>query len=965
MEPEVLPRFSSSPPPLEDGLDDEDDFGDFGAFSGVPSSASFSEFATPTTFNQTAALSASSPPALLVRAPPGATEASKANGEPPKANGEPPKANGVLPGRTERAPLTNEPLTNEPLTNEPLTNEPLTNETLTNEPLTNEPLTNEPLTNEPLTNEPLTNEPLTNEPLTNGFLGSGPPSQEATPPEDDFADFAAFSGGQTASDGAGRDQRGHAPQEQGHAPQERGHAPQEQGHAPQEQGEQGHAPQEQGHAPQERGHAPQEQGKQGHAPQERGHAPQEQGYAPQEQGHAPQEQGHAPQEQGHAPQERGHAPQEQGHAPQEQGKQGHAPQEQGHAPDGTPGGSRTGSPCPRGSSPLRDGALNGGEALAGVGGELSPDDKGSETETSLGRPLSADALEEFADASTPGSAPLGGGAASPEEDGNDFADFGDAAGGETGFADFQQLDVQRPPSPMDANQDSTRQDGARQDGGEQDGARHDGGELDGALHDGGELDGARHDGGGQDGARHDGGELDGARHDGGELDGARHDGGGQDGARHDGGELDGARHDGGELDGARHDGGEQDDARHDGGKQDSARNNGGERDGAQQDGGELEDDFGDFNSPRFQSGAEDGAGFPGSDSFGNFSCAQDGELENGEQNGGGEQDDGGGWNAFGETPGAEEEESWAEFTEPSGAERREEEAVTKETSSMDQQTVSLAGRLEKLFQISFPPSAPRDQPEQRVASLQILLEPPQNQPEGGGPCRRARGGVWAQLQDIHEALGLRYQWGGSHCNKKLLCCLGIDTRNILFTGQKKQPVIVPMYAAGLGMLEPTKQPAPPVSAAELIASIATSPPPPPPGSPPDPVQEALPPVQFDWSSSGLTNPLDASGGSSLLNLDFFGPVEDLVSSSSPSIPGVDPELYELTTVQLDPSSRVADAFARLMSTMETTSTRRSRREEPQGAEPLSEEASAVIGSLPDLSFMQAKVLMFPSTLTAR
>lgn len=38
---------------------------------------------------------------------------------------------------------------------------------------------------------------------------------------------------------------------------------------------------------------------------------------------------------------------------------------------------------------------------------------------------------------------------------------------------------------------------------------------------------------------------------------------------------------------------------------------------------------------------------------------------------------------------------------------------------------------------------------------------------------------------------------------------------------------------------------------------------------------------------------------------------------------MDPELYELTTAKLDagaPSSRVADAFARLMSTMEKTST---------------------------------------------
>lgn len=119
--------------------------------------------------------------------------------------------------------------------------------------------------------------------------------------------------------------------------------------------------------------------------------------------------------------------------------------------------------------------------------------------------------------------------------------------------------------------------------------------------------------------------------------------------------------------------------------------------------------------------------------------------------------------------------------------------------------------------------------------------------------------------------------------------------------------------------------------------------------------------------------------------------------------GVDPELYELTTAKLDasaPSSRVADAFARLMSTMEKTSTatrsegalrhiieaqKKNKKFEsvgfvvpplqrrplslpapdrkPRKEEHLSEEAAKVMASLPDLSFMQAKVLMFPATLT--
>uniref|UniRef100_A0A3B4BC71 Aftiphilin clathrin-binding box domain-containing protein n=1 Tax=Periophthalmus magnuspinnatus TaxID=409849 RepID=A0A3B4BC71_9GOBI len=127
-----------------------------------------------------------------------------------------------------------------------------------------------------------------------------------------------------------------------------------------------------------------------------------------------------------------------------------------------------------------------------------------------------------------------------------------------------------------------------------------------------------------------------------------------------------------------------------------------------------------------------------------------------------------------------------------------------------------------------------------------------------------------------------------------------------------------------GMLEPVK----PVSAAEMIASIAHNSP-----CSPDCVclqQEALPPVQFDWSSSGLTNPLD----------------------------GVDPELFELTTAKMD-SSKMTDAFARLMSTVQSTSTTR----KPRRDENLTEEALKVISRFPDLSFMTAKVLMFPTTLT--
>lgn len=365
----------------------------------------------------------------------------------------------------------------------------------------------------------------------------------------------------------------------------------------------------------------------------------------------------------------------------------------------------------------------------------------------------------------------------------------------------------------------------------------------------------------------------------------------------------------------------------------------------------IESEFGDFDSvPNIQG---DCSAFQDSDDFADFSSAGPSQV--------------GEWNAF--EDGQKESCSWAAFGDQEAAESHRKEAwqshrtdeksdtlgtpktysvplVTSKgavTSHHLQETATsvqtaLLNRLERIFEACFP-SIFVPGTEEEVASLKHLLETstlPMKTREalaGSGELLN----VWTELQDIHDAHGLKYQWGGSHSNKKLLCSLGIDTRNILFTGNKKQPVIVPMYAAGLGMLEPTKEPLKPLSAAEKIASIGqtttmspemntcTS----------DQFQESLPPVQFDWSSSGLTNPLD----------------------------GVDPELYELTTSKLEISTsslKVTDAFARLMSTVEktSTSTRKPKREEH-----LSEEAIKVIASLPDLTFMHAKVLMFPATLT--
>ncbi|XP_032398482.1 aftiphilin a isoform X2 [Etheostoma spectabile] len=824
MEPDVIRMYSSSPPPMEDGAEEEDnEFGDFGTFSAVPNSISFTEFDTPTTFNQTQALTATSPPELLVnrlsRGPSNGTRVP--SNELPKANGVVPAGHrgggggGAPPERTEvkkavsgsRGFSVSDPVRSEDCNGGAA-------EVLTNGFVTSD----------------IQGSPSSQNSVHSHIKGTST-EDTGSVPEDDFADFAAFCTaeghvGQTASEDLDNP-TGDCNIGQGTTPEDNVRDANRTGSNASDSGSMS---------------VPAAEAPDGSCNTDRGSRTD---------------------------------------ADSRQRDVAFAQSEDVctdrplvlNGADGAGGNDGDNGDNSKDTEDYSEKDLSSPEAAGQSDGKGSGNETETETETSLGRPLSTDALEEFGDMSTTGSVPSPlpqGDTATPadhsqlaeDDEDEDFGDFGDAGSfGGQGFADFDRLDVQsRTDSPAPPQEDVAKE----------------------------------------------------------------------------------------------------------------------------------EDDFGDFDFPRRHAGGDDGgdeggefADFPVSDSFGNFSSAAegaDGEV-------------GAGWSAFGEQQ-AKDGESWAAFgTEQSGApparsreeeEQQEEEeeeewhqsehpAVSEETSTTDRQSASLSSRLEKLFQGSFPPTA-APSVEDHVASLRILLGPAEEKPQPGSeeeaessPRNRSGrgGGVWTQLRDIHEALGLRYQWGGSYCNKALLCCLGIDTRNILFTGQKKQPVIVPMYAASLGMLEPTKEPVKPVSAAEMIASIAQAPPVAPEKSscPADSVQEALPPVQFDWSSSGLTNPLDASGGSSLLNLDFFGPVEDSGSSSSPSIPGVDPELYELTTAKLEPgssSSRVADAFARLMSTMEKTSTaaRKPRREEN-----LSDEASQVISGLPDLSFMQAKVLMFPAMLT--
>ncbi|XP_070772755.1 aftiphilin-like [Enoplosus armatus] len=370
---------------------------------------------------------------------------------------------------------------------------------------------------------------------------------------------------------------------------------------------------------------------------------------------------------------------------------------------------------------------------------------------------------------------------------------------------------------------------------------------------------------------------------------------------------------------------------------------------------------------------------PPSDSFADFCSAP--TQEDGEDS----------WAEFKDQRAQEEGQTWTQFREQVGClqtdgstEEEQDKAGQCGVSRRNSCQVSLSCRVQQLLLASFlEVEVPAVEGEEEVLSLSALFHA-QHLPESEGEeeetpelCPRfewIQQGVWWPHQDLHSAVGLQFQWGGSHTNRTLLRCLGMDTRNIVFIGMKKQPVAVPAFASSLGMLEPTKDSVPAVCSPGHTTVTAPAPPGPRdvPDPPTDSMQEVLPSSQQDWSSRGLSSSQD---GCSALNLDYFGPEEESRSNSSSSSssssrsnsppPGVDRELYELTISKLEPganSSHMEDTLNRLMSTAEKTSTSVRK---PQQDEELSAEAGRVISGLPNLSFMQAKVLMFPSILVPK
>uniref|UniRef100_A0AAG5CRS2 Aftiphilin clathrin-binding box domain-containing protein n=1 Tax=Anopheles atroparvus TaxID=41427 RepID=A0AAG5CRS2_ANOAO len=155
------------------------------------------------------------------------------------------------------------------------------------------------------------------------------------------------------------------------------------------------------------------------------------------------------------------------------------------------------------------------------------------------------------------------------------------------------------------------------------------------------------------------------------------------------------------------------------------------------------------------------------------------------------------------------------------------------------------------------------------------------------------------LQDFDNTSALSYQYSKSTSSKTLVTALGIDSRNIMYG--PKWNSSMPRFAANLSFnpLEPLK-PGTTASkdtgstanekhanfstAAKVATMTAGLDPLQPTGAP----SSSVPAVQFDWNSSGLVNPLEASHAHTLLldleQLEVMASLNDKINVDSSSYP---------------------------------------------------------------------------------
>ncbi|CAH1955323.1 unnamed protein product [Acanthoscelides obtectus] len=169
--------------------------------------------------------------------------------------------------------------------------------------------------------------------------------------------------------------------------------------------------------------------------------------------------------------------------------------------------------------------------------------------------------------------------------------------------------------------------------------------------------------------------------------------------------------------------------------------------------------------------------------------------------------------------------------------------------------------------------------------------------------------VFNQLKDVTETPALNYQWSKSSSQKMLLKALNIDARNILY-GPSWNPTM-PRFAANLTMepLEPIKTECASPSLHKSAPLL----------NPQPPVPE-VPSAQFDWSGSGLTNPLDPISATKTEDLTVETTKQPDISTRIQDDSPTDAQhdnFEDFTSYQSTPMPQVSDTWSKQVPLRET------------------------------------------------
>ncbi|KAK7063219.1 hypothetical protein SK128_004831 [Halocaridina rubra] len=219
--------------------------------------------------------------------------------------------------------------------------------------------------------------------------------------------------------------------------------------------------------------------------------------------------------------------------------------------------------------------------------------------------------------------------------------------------------------------------------------------------------------------------------------------------------------------------------------------------------------------------------------------------------------------------------------------------------------------------------------------------------------------VWRQLENLESSTALTLSWGSMQAQTLYLSSVNVDARNIVsktamitLFGQKWSSS-VPLFAQTLSFSPLT--PAKPTESGATLEGGSRGPVTPPVMMPPvstnlanfskdsaesqipvfdeNESEEQIPPAKFDWTSSGLINPLEGPG----LEKEFLSEgAEKGARSRLKSPPTPSPLVQQILGSGMN---RSPSATTPLQS--------------------LSTEARDVVENLPDLGFMRSRVLMFP------